>query len=130
MTFNVSVGSRADEIGSRGRAQVFHAGAFQTGQEAARTDRPCLLLTERTSAPVSLPALFFSWPNKRSKDQQTEGGLVAGLAPSLLLALLPFCFLFGCGALWTHAALRRFLLALAGFVAVGKLLQVHFMFAS
>ena len=63
---------------------------------------------------MSLPALFFSWPNNRRK-----GALLAGLAP---LDLLPFCFPFGCGALWTHTALCRFLLALAGFVAVSSAL--------
>ena len=39
---------------------------------------------------MSLPALFFSWPNNRRK-----GALSAGLAP---LDLLPFRFPFGCGA--------------------------------
>ena len=82
----------------------------------------CLLLTERISAPVSLPAFFFSWPNRRSTDHQTEGRALRGLAPFVVARLLPFLFPFGCGTLWTVAALRRFLLALAGFVAVSSAL--------
>jgi hypothetical protein len=39
-----------------------------------------------------------------------------------LLAPLPFRFPFGCGALRANVALRRFLLALAAFVAVSSAL--------
>ena len=61
-------------------------------------------------------------PSPRNSRRTDRRRALGGLAPFVVLDLLPFRFPFGCGALWTHAALCRFLLALAGFVAVSSAL--------
>jgi hypothetical protein len=56
--------------------------------------RPTAVPTpDRTnSAPVSLPALFFSWPNRRQQINRRKGGLFAGSPLSLLLDPYRFSF--------------------------------------
>jgi hypothetical protein len=64
---------------------------------------------------------WFPRPKSSRSDEQIGAGS-SRARPFRCRLTLPFLFPFGCGALWTHAALRRFLLALAGFVAVSSAL--------